>query len=261
MIDFDLFLDDRFIEEALGSAVQQGPAHAQENSDIDNTTAHNGEVTGNTTSPKTGLPMKHHTSTHAYTEPCQGPLPRHLAERFPGGIRSRICINFSRILILEFLTRHEDKLPFRLDSGEFYEDDLLWFRFNLAQTLVHEIGHALQFALFGHRKGLKETKYKDSKITEAGFEVEKLLFGGVIDYDKHEQPQKKERGARDPIDPNAANPLRPRFSYQELPSLRIARTYREEFGLEIWREDRHERHDVFWDIPTSWVASLFTNGF
>ena len=48
----------------------------------------------------------------------------------------------------------------------------------MVETLIHEIGHAFQKALYGDR--YLETYFQNSPLAEAGFDSTAQLFGGLI---------------------------------------------------------------------------------
>ena len=125
-------------------------------------------------------------------EPSQGPLPYNVQYVFQGGCRSKISLSKEMLADLtrtthkyNYLSRYDANAPRDHTSvrakREKCVSDLLKLRFLIAVTLIHEIAHSLQFAVFGRRRCPRELFYCDSKVAEAGFELEAALFGGLID--------------------------------------------------------------------------------
>lgn len=166
----------------------------------------------------------------------------------------KISLNYKRFEELVSLTAQEKasligpKDAFRL----------LELRFATAQTIIHEIGHALQFAHFPEFRGSypRELHYRDSKVSEAGLEIVGQLFGGKII--KFQPPSFKDfpeacAGSKSHR-PSAS------FCFDEHPSLHRHNDYQLR-GEEIWHGIKDKAYDVHWRVPAAFIASLFTDEF
>ena len=57
---------------------------------------------------------------------------------------------------------------------------LLHSRFQMARTLCHEVGPALQNAVFANHGRPSEVFYQDHQLAEGGYELEAQLVGGIF---------------------------------------------------------------------------------
>ena len=127
----------------------------------------------------------HPTSfTAGETNHLDGPLPAEAARLFPRS--ARCSIQFAREMYyqrLKCIMREQARLPKDVFNERFSRDEILYLRFDLALLMVHELGHGVQIAAHGKRP--TEIFYKDSPLSEAGFELIAEIFGWLIERVKN----------------------------------------------------------------------------
>ena len=188
----------------------------------------------------------------------EGPLPSHIHRWFPRGCRTSIRLlrwkegSPCGVDNLTFFSRFEAGLvkdyPYDQQLGA---DEMLMMRFYMAQTLVHEVGHALSKAAHGFRS---ELFYRDGRVAEAGFDVEKLLFGGeTMVRPPWEIPDACEKGNTESHDRIIV--------MREWPSPTVYEDYAAAGTPLAMRSSSIRSYEIIWRIPLSYIESLFTNEF
>ena len=126
----------------------------------------------------------------------------------------------------------------------------MWF--TLAHNIVHEFSRALSFAAHGTLP--RELCYKDSVMSEAGFELEAQIFGCLIN---------SYIGCGLPIDAPHRRPsmLPPMLIATDWPSPQRAITYRDVAALNIYTGGPIQRYELARRVPWSWLIDLMTNEF
>lgn len=110
--------------------------------------------------------------TNGRHQPMQGPLPQHHAALYPHGRMSRILLHNGNLIEMKEAQR-------AFANGEIDEIRLRSKELEVANTLIHELAHALNAAsnshLFGNRVG-----FRDNTCIEAGFDLVSHIYGGVM---------------------------------------------------------------------------------
>lgn len=103
--------------------------------------------------------------------PGEGPLTKKLNSQYPRGCLS--VIGFPHHFLTEMIeyTRAFNQCP---DNYEWNQRRFM--ELSYAETLIHELGHALQLAFQGRR--YSESFYKNSVMCEAGYDLTARIFGG-----------------------------------------------------------------------------------
>ena len=101
-----------------------------------------------------------------------------MAKVFPYGCRTRIVIGPNLYLNVTDMAYFLDHFEWRkhIWDCEYTPELLLFYRFILAETLVHELGHAFNMATMGHPP--TQPSSKDSLISEGGLQLEAGLWEG-----------------------------------------------------------------------------------
>lgn len=99
--------------------------------------------------------------------PLPGPLPKHLQEKFPFGARSKIHICGKKLRAIDETSSDPLYFPIALRECQFW----------LAETICHELGHALMIAVFGARR--VEAFVRNRWCSEAGHDLVAEVFGGI----------------------------------------------------------------------------------
>jgi hypothetical protein len=60
------------------------------------------------------------------------------------------------------------------------EEDNAYIDLSIAATLLHEVAHAANFSVMGHKE---EDYFEESLVAEAGFELESRIFGMIPEID------------------------------------------------------------------------------
>jgi len=200
----------------------------------------------------------------AIAEPLEGPLNEDLAHAFPWGCRTRIELNPARLDLLKKLTRLSNPRTW-LNSKtqiEHVMEELVLTRFEIATTLLHELGHALTNAAMGHCS--IEPFYMDAQFCEAGHELENQLFGGKIVREQYFKSdimlhRNKRRGCcRGAVMPPNTRKPKPWLGLMELPSCSIQKQYA---GYALSTRGEVPDLDVIWRVPIALLESYFTDKF
>lgn len=141
--------------------------------------------------------------------------------------------------------------------------ELLHLRFQLPRTLVHEIGHALQNAIFGdgNRGMLQEVLYKDHGVAEAGHKLEYQLFGSRIHAYSGQRRMMDVQSCPYRCHLGSQRQSAPAFHMIEWPSYSITTTLEQDFHQDVWSGLEMPRHEMIWNISNSFILSLFTDNF
>ena len=148
----------------------------------------------------------------------------------------KAVITFSTLSTLDFMKYEK-------------QDNLTWLaeQYILARNFVHEIAHLLSQAVNGQRR--EEVFYKNSVLSEAGFDLENAIFGGIdtwLDLGQFTGHPTK---------------LASRAIIQEAyPGGRFGRKYSAEGGNTDQRAPLDE-YSVVRRIPWRFITAMFTNSF
>ena len=185
------------------------------------------------------------------TFPLEGPLAASDFLNFPRGCRTQIGISKWEIEDLET------------------SKTISWTSFKLAEAILHEFAHALQYLVNGER--LEESFYRNAAYAEAGYTFTNEIFGGI--FELSEVP-----GLWCPQDPTAkqkwfdrccdeGDVLLDEYNFMEVPTLaewpsrhRIELYKRNEWHIGA-RVTRPDPGTEVIRLPGSMIQDLFTNAF
>ena len=208
-----------------------------------------------------------------------GPLTFPLQQAFPHGSRSRIFIDPFMLSWLQLMTTQdainrsqshcdgctpskrrlnsEHQINERSCSRCFIPYYLLVWRYRIAETLVHEFGHALHNAAYGN---CYELPLAPGSLAEAGFELCNQLFGGII----HAAPDCYGELPLDLVETscngNKPRPIGPFGILIEWPNTGTAEIYT---ARDIWVKPLafKPQYDIVHRIPFSYFEDLFSAAF
>lgn len=106
----------------------------------------------------------------AQTDYAEGPVPQRLSTNYPRAVMSVIELPSVDIASMVAYTNNYIPQPSVWNYRR-------WMELNLAALLLHEVSHALQGLIQGHRH--YETFYKNSVMSEAGYDLTARVFGGT----------------------------------------------------------------------------------
>ncbi|KAK4547207.1 hypothetical protein LTR36_001428 [Oleoguttula mirabilis] len=122
-------------------------------------------------------------------------------------------------------------------DGGLYDPDLLTKYFGLAKMLLHEIAHAADMACHGYRP--QDTPFEYSVVSEAGFDCETAIFGGVADW----------------------NPLERSEFIEEWPAPAMRAWYIANDSTMYCGGELDEPVTRRWRVPEAWIQQLFLKAF
>ena len=186
------------------------------------------------------------TKDHGATESIQD---KHFIDsKFPNGEKSKVKIAASLYEDLKKAQGTEDT-PY-----------LFYLQVNLAITLVHEIGHAVDN--LAHGKLWHGHFLGENIIREAGFDIETRLFGGHLTtlFGSKTDPNAITNRYYHERRPSALRGILVLFEY---PYQSLATLYaHHESHMEIRKQPRDVRElDVAWRVPIPFLGKLFCDGF
>lgn len=156
----------------------------------------------------------------------------------------------------------EHKLEARMHTKMLNKNDwalLRTLQLEFAITMVHEVAHALFYALQGDQA--YEPFFGDAAVSEVGFELEWRLFGGRITRLFHQDQtirlyQKKTRTRV--VGRSRLTGLVVMF---EWPEQGMVEDYRGTNLRFDYKEEQIPKKDFVWRLPLDWFGSLFTKAF
>jgi hypothetical protein len=218
-------------------------------------------------------------NTSGYAAKLDGCLTRPLQQTFPRGCSSRIFVNAHMLSWLKCMTTqdavnrsksHCDGCTpsKRLLNSEHLTDErscwrcfvpfyLLTWRYHLAETFVHEFGHALHNAAYGWCRDLR---LAPGSIGEAGYEICSQLFGGILEIAPDQNGGLPLDLVETTCNGNKPRPIGPFGILTEWPSTGMAEKYSAD-GVLIKPLSFNPDHDVIHRIPFSYFEDLFSATF
>lgn len=164
---------------------------------------------------------------------------------FPNGTRSQVRISSTMYEGLKEAIKFRD-VP-----------SILKWQFELAIMLVHESAHAYE-NLF-HGKSVDFHFLGNDIITERGFEVEAVLFGGHLTMIYEERSSLVSRKY---VHHSQSSFLKGVLVLWEYPYQGVVEAYRGGGGLEVRSEPEDRRPlDIAWRVPITYLAQLFDDNF
>ncbi|KAK5111952.1 hypothetical protein LTR85_011699 [Meristemomyces frigidus] len=197
----------------------------------------------------------------------EGPLDAKSAKVFPWGCRTRIQI------MRQTYTNLGSYAIYSGFHGKWHESDdwdtdhilenLLARRFKFAVTVVHELAHALGHAAIGSISA--EPYYQDSILSEAGYDVENILFGGTINSDHGVAPSHRGTTAKFVVKDlpfYVVGRQKTFLTIEEYPSPGLLLQYWHDGMPFVKREGAVlPAFDVAWRIPRASIEELFTSNY
>lgn len=182
----------------------------------------------------------------AETETVQD--PSYFDSMFPNGVKSIIKVSNAKY------NRLRDAVQAPVTDVPL----ILYLQMDFANTLVHEIGHAVDNLSHGKLHGA--IYLGDSFFSEPGFEIEAQLFGGrlAVLYGDNPNPYYWSFHTHNSVPSNLVGII----VLWEYPYQGIVTDYRHGGGLGIRDEPKTARQfDVAWRVPITFLQRLFDDSF